>query len=355
MKLQNIECQLAQAQMSRYLAGEPLAEETLSQLERHLASCAECKQAALDKRSSLQTIIGSETPPAAAASAADFPSPDAPRAARPAKAVVGARIEVPTRAPDRTGPAEFLRKNARTLGLGLALGAVLIGMSFFEGDPTRMFGPKVKPTAKATTPPSPSEAVPPSDESKKPAHDSENPHRENAPRETPGSATTPPVKPEAHAPTDSSVKPDSGAAPAEAHGAKPTTEPTNGAHEPVDGHRSETPKPQAAESAHDGAGSADKAETPAAPAPRPSSQPNLPPPTGRASKPSVLVAHTGGAIQPRKARTAVKSTRRTAATPRRVTSRPRVRNNRTSARPSRPARSPLGTIRVYDESGRPLP
>jgi|GEM_PF-1838761 len=295
MKLQNIECQLAQAQMSRYLAGEALAEETLSQLERHLASCGECKQAALEKRSSLQTIIGGEpTPPAA----------DPTRAPRPARAVVGARIEVPEEAPANPAAAVFLRKNARTLGLGVALSLVLIGMSFVAGDPTRLFGPKLAPTPASNAKP-----------------EATKPEAETLPVDANEEAQAPEVAMPTAATKPAATEPEAG---------PEVTPPTK--HEkpeaPAEVTASETEAPATVKTA------------------RSLNQPQLPPPTGHNGEGAMLIAQTNGQIKPA-------LTKRTATVSN--ASRPARRLQRRPVRKWAPKPAPRrtnGSIRVYDESGR---
>ncbi|MBS1704366.1 MAG: zf-HC2 domain-containing protein [Armatimonadetes bacterium] len=64
MDLLNIECQLTQAQMARYLAGENLPADTVKQLERHLAECANCRDAAEAKKQDLELAAQSPSTPA---------------------------------------------------------------------------------------------------------------------------------------------------------------------------------------------------------------------------------------------------------------------------------------------------
>jgi hypothetical protein len=84
MDLQNIECQLAQAQMSRYLSGEHLPEDTVLQIEKHVSGCTNCQQVAADKKISLEAMLED-------AQAADPGVPELELA--PAKADVAAEPE----------------------------------------------------------------------------------------------------------------------------------------------------------------------------------------------------------------------------------------------------------------------
>src|SRR4051794_20099524 len=57
MQLQNIECQIAKAQIGRYVAGDALSDETVSQLEAHVAKCADCKQNLAERRALLMAML----------------------------------------------------------------------------------------------------------------------------------------------------------------------------------------------------------------------------------------------------------------------------------------------------------
>lgn len=100
MDLQSIECQLAQAQMARYLAGDQLPEDTVKQLEKHITDCAVCQKSAADKQISLEKMLNTgpaepapaptpyEEPEAEAtvATAVPMPEPESTPAPEPAPA-----------------------------------------------------------------------------------------------------------------------------------------------------------------------------------------------------------------------------------------------------------------------------
>jgi hypothetical protein len=115
MQVQNVECRLAQAQIARYLAGENLPDDTIQELERHLARCAGCREALAVRR---QALVGSPARVAATA---------APRSAW-----------------------------GRTVAFSAALALVLVGMSFFPQLSAQLLGPKAKAEARVPAP-----AVPP--------------------------------------------------------------------------------------------------------------------------------------------------------------------------------------------------
>lgn len=100
MDLQSIECQLAQAQMARYLAGDQLPEDTVKQLEKHITDCVVCQKSAADKQISLEKMLNTgpaepaptptpyEEPEAEAtvATAVPMPEPEAAPAPEPTPA-----------------------------------------------------------------------------------------------------------------------------------------------------------------------------------------------------------------------------------------------------------------------------
>lgn len=165
MPVQNIECQLAQGQINRYLAGDTLSEAALQQLEAHVGECADCKAFLYEKRSSLFSILGhaAPEPQAEVAPAEDSspkakslisairskksaPQPEAEPVAMPTHAV----IEVDSDVVPQT-PKLFAKPLLYSAGLAL----VLIFMSTVMRDPTRFLGDSVNetlPTAKSTTP-----------------------------------------------------------------------------------------------------------------------------------------------------------------------------------------------------------
>ncbi|MFY9233661.1 MAG: hypothetical protein WAO58_04290 [Fimbriimonadaceae bacterium] len=105
MQVQEFECQIAQAQIARYLAGDPFDPESLKQLNGHVAACEACKSAIDKRRTQLQGTIS---------------EPDAP-------------------APLSAAVAGWSRHSKTGIYLG-ALALVLGAMSFVANDPTSIFG-----------------------------------------------------------------------------------------------------------------------------------------------------------------------------------------------------------------------
>lgn len=120
MQVQNIECQLAQVQLKRYLNGEELPAELLTDLETHLEECRDCREAAKQR-----SVAAPKSAPKLDLKALVSP--------RPATAAV-----------DRPS-----LKNSKTILLSAGLAVVLIAMSTILRDPTKFLGAKADESVKA--------------------------------------------------------------------------------------------------------------------------------------------------------------------------------------------------------------
>ncbi|MCU0316993.1 MAG: hypothetical protein MUC92_10410 [Fimbriimonadaceae bacterium] len=127
MKVQNIECQLIQVQLKRYLKGDDLPQELISDIERHIATCPECL-----------AIAKGEKPLPAAAPKISSPSILTRLMAR----ITSAKgQETPTPQNWKDACANLL-SNRKLLLQSVGLVVVLAVMMFLLRDPTRLFGPK---------------------------------------------------------------------------------------------------------------------------------------------------------------------------------------------------------------------
>jgi hypothetical protein len=171
MEIDNLECQLAQAQMSRYLAGDTLPEDTVQQLELHISSCATCSAAAAEQKISLEEMLAaSKTTPvvapelevvapniregqspaidqdainAAMQELEEAPAPEPAMIAEEAEPEAPAKKKFALPAFNLAIIREAAAKNFKPLLIGFALGAVLIGMGAFAKKPTAILGKKV--------------------------------------------------------------------------------------------------------------------------------------------------------------------------------------------------------------------
>jgi hypothetical protein len=57
MPVKNVECQIAEMQIGRYVSGEPFSGEALRQLEAHLSTCPACTAVLSDRRTALQSML----------------------------------------------------------------------------------------------------------------------------------------------------------------------------------------------------------------------------------------------------------------------------------------------------------
>lgn len=160
MQVANIECQIANAQLRRYLTGEEMPSSVVNELETHLRNCPECMSAAQTLRESLKGVLSSKI------TGKPAPQPKAPTSAQPQiqvldQAIVTERVETPRPAdvfdaPDsefkQTAPKK--KSNVKTLVYSIGLAAILVLMSTVFKDPTALFGPK----ASSITPDTPKES-----------------------------------------------------------------------------------------------------------------------------------------------------------------------------------------------------
>lgn len=173
MQVQNIECQLAQAQMRRFLTGEAMPDELVDDLEGHLKACPECMADANRQRSALNAMltdkITGKTPAAKVSVKAKLPGVTGRFVRRKSgssttvadQAVVEPTLRTPRdvlNAPDRQfepktkSKSKIKSSSAKTLVYSLGLAVVLVLMSTVFKDPTRLFGPKAN-EAQGNSPP----------------------------------------------------------------------------------------------------------------------------------------------------------------------------------------------------------
>lgn len=179
MQVENIECQIAQAQIGNFLAGSGLSEEAMQQLEEHIAGCTNCKAALNERRSELKAMLTGER------AVVDFeqiareaegtkakniatalrkkslqqmlePTQELPFVHQPQPRA--AAVEQPASAPEvpqkQAAQTPATPKAAKTpakwkpLAYSLALAAVLVGMSLFSSNIASIFGPRASESGK---------------------------------------------------------------------------------------------------------------------------------------------------------------------------------------------------------------
>jgi hypothetical protein len=193
MQVENIECQIAQAQIGNFLAGSGLSQEAMQQLEDHIAGCANCKAVLSERRNELKAMLtgeravvdfekiaieaeGTKAKNIATAlrkkslqqmlePAKELPvlhRPEPKVAVEPVRAVVEQPKAAPVQPEPSKAPAKKPASNWKPLVYSLGLAAVLVGMSLFSNNIAAIFGPKANASAKiaANTPASNGETIP---------------------------------------------------------------------------------------------------------------------------------------------------------------------------------------------------
>ena len=137
MQLKDLECQLAQSQLTRYLRGAPLSAEALEALEAHISECEHCRSEVAAKRS----VLAEEAAPTHVV--AHQPVQEAPAAAPQVEALPEEAPQLPIKSAVVLKLLEKLPSNARPIVLSTALALLLITMSAVAKDPTKVFGERL--------------------------------------------------------------------------------------------------------------------------------------------------------------------------------------------------------------------
>lgn len=204
MPAKNIECQLAQGQIGRYLAGAPMSEESVSQLEGHIAECEECTAFVDQKRKSLRELAtlrkaaifveepeedrSSPEPNSAKSEASATVKPTA------AKALIDAIREKSAAARESAPILETKREPAtprmthwKALAYSSGLGLVLYGMTFLTANPTALFGERAVAETSAPAAGNSTDAMP--DPAPAATKEDGDPFTEDTPAPTPTAAS----------------------------------------------------------------------------------------------------------------------------------------------------------------------
>lgn len=153
MRVQDVECKLAQGQIQRYLAGESLSATATRQLRDHIHECARCSELVATRKRALESMVavGSavvqmEEPEAA-------PEPEVSPQADPAQTLLDfVRQKATAFAPQQPLPQDRPKSRIhwKPLAWSTALALVLIVMSQISRDPTRLFGDRASEVSLST-------------------------------------------------------------------------------------------------------------------------------------------------------------------------------------------------------------
>lgn len=188
MPVKNVECQLAEMQIGRFVSGETLSSEAIKQLDAHLASCKHCSEVLKDRRQALKSMLHQGY----AAVTTDLPT------ARKEHLLIKALAEKattdkftpPRRTPVEASPEAEPRKGwnpasilsqtndkngsvKKTLIYSVALGIVLFAMGYLSHGQNNLFGGSAEQAfPPQTQAPAPTPSVPQAAESSKPTQSS---------------------------------------------------------------------------------------------------------------------------------------------------------------------------------------
>ncbi|MBX3118142.1 MAG: hypothetical protein KF784_03690 [Fimbriimonadaceae bacterium] len=160
MPVQNIECQIAQGQISRYLSGDSFPTAVVTELEKHIAECPNCQEIVNQKKSMLQAMLRLQGAPAAKAvvevledeEEAEVKVSEVTRQPKPSRQTLSQKlIDRIAQAHEEQEKQVSTKREAfdkkkffgKPLMYSLALAAVLVAMSYVMKDPTRLFGDRV--------------------------------------------------------------------------------------------------------------------------------------------------------------------------------------------------------------------
>lgn len=152
MAVQNIECQIAQGQITRYLAGDSFSPDTAVELRSHIADCSDCAAVLESKKAILMGMLQGQTVHAAVQipdreedlqqdEVADGPqTPKNPLTQRVIGLLGGQKVRQAPIAAQKLESGPSTAGYWKPLLYSGALGLVLFLMSFVLRDPTRFFG-----------------------------------------------------------------------------------------------------------------------------------------------------------------------------------------------------------------------
>jgi len=164
MPAKNIECQLAQGQIGRYLRGDHISAEAVSQLEAHIADCGECTETLIQRRQAIMSMMGDKVPTRAVVevSSGEEPKAAAPSASARLVAALSSATKQAKTTPEKgdavSEPKPKTPFATKPILYSAGLAVVLLAMSYYSRSATSAFGPRAAnllPTVKQTPHPVP--------------------------------------------------------------------------------------------------------------------------------------------------------------------------------------------------------
>lgn len=158
MAAQTIECQLAQGQIGRYLAGTDMSVEAVSQLELHISDCPQCSFFVEAKRAELRQKAQENSAAVSVLDKGNHIHPFARNVAPPTEAMESLMevirqkatpIAEPTVIETQREPSVAKPIHWKMFAYSAGLGLVLLGMSHITANPTALFGERAEKTTPA--------------------------------------------------------------------------------------------------------------------------------------------------------------------------------------------------------------
>lgn len=156
MQIENSQCQIARAQIGRYVAGEAIPEDVLAALEAHLEDCDDCRAVVTEQRAALQSEAGMDDdgpatepidPPNLTEAFDDVVQPPSAFAPSNDASSSGSSVVTKTRANPVSEWLSDIRAGRKRFGHPLVwsgmLAIVLVALSYFVKNPTGLLGSKV--------------------------------------------------------------------------------------------------------------------------------------------------------------------------------------------------------------------
>ncbi len=149
MVVQNIECQLTQVQLKRFLEGDDLPQELLDDLENHLKSCRSCMAVAQGQRSALEDQLTQKTSNPLSAITGLFKAAVTPRPAALETAIDPSQAILSQPGVDGSAISSLeIITQPKNLMLICGLAIVIGLMMTILRNPTHLLGPKASETVK---------------------------------------------------------------------------------------------------------------------------------------------------------------------------------------------------------------
>lgn len=143
MPVQNVECQIAEMQIGRYLSGEQFSTEAVRQLEAHVSQCTRCAGILSERKAALKAMLKKEARAVVSLPEPRTKSADENPLLNAIKEKTNAwttKKPVPATPTPAAVPTAAKKPFSKPLILSGALAVVLVGMSYFSHSQENILG-----------------------------------------------------------------------------------------------------------------------------------------------------------------------------------------------------------------------